>query len=145
MALEFEGRDHTWAELGEFAAAIRAALSQAGVERGDVIGWVALNVPSTVASLAALTLSECCAACINAHMGSAVLADEIRENRFPAIIADQGFWETRGITEAVRDAGTAGLEVGWDASGWSVVPRAGLERVIEGPHRDRMPLVAMDA
>lgn len=144
MALEFEGDDYSWGDLSAVASAIDVELIRLGVVPGDVVGWVALNVPASIAALAALLMSQRCAACINPHMGPVMLTDELRLQRFVAIVAEQSFWEIEGVEQAAKDAGSAALEVAWDGSGWNVSLRPDLEVVGLGPHRQPMPGVALE-
>jgi crotonobetaine/carnitine-CoA ligase len=54
VAMEFEGRRWTYAELGEFVARWRAWLAARQVGAGDGVAVMALNNPNTVALLFAL-------------------------------------------------------------------------------------------
>jgi long-chain acyl-CoA synthetase len=137
-ALEYEDSQYSWGELGTMAAAIGQAVADAGGKDHDVVGWVASNTPDAVATLAGLMLTEHCAAIINPHMAPKILAEEIRQQRFPVIAGSAQFWAIPGLVEAAKDVGTAGLVV--DCQSDAVArPYPGLEKVGPGPHRDPMP------
>lgn len=138
-AIEFEGTTSSWAQVEALADAICAALHDAGVKPHDVVGWAAENLPGAIAGKAGLAMHGHCCALINPHLPPQIHAREIREQRFPAIIASSHFWETEGVVEAAREAGTAGLVVTLDASGGTVRAVEGLEKVGPGKHRDPMP------
>jgi acyl-CoA synthetase (AMP-forming)/AMP-acid ligase II len=138
-ALEFEGVTYSWAQIEALGDAIVKAAHDAGAKDHDVIGWVAENLPGAIAGKAGLAMHEHCCALINPHMPPKIHAREIREQRFPVIVGSSHFWATEGLIEAARDAGTAGLLVTLDASGGTVTPVAGIEKVGPGKHRDPMP------
>jgi long-chain acyl-CoA synthetase len=137
-ALEYEDSQYSWGELGTMAASIGQAVADAGAKDHDVVGWVASNTPDAVATLAALMLTEHCAAIINPHMAPKILAEEIRQQRFPVIAGNAQFWAIPGLVEAAKSVGTAALVV--DCGNDQVArPYPGLEKVGPGPHRDPMP------
>ena len=138
-ALEFEGITYSWAQVEALADAICSALYEAGVKPHDVVGWVAENQPGAIAGKAGLAMHGHCCALINPHLPPQVHAREIREQRFPAIIGSQHFWDVDGAIEAAREVGTAGLVVKLDGNGGTVRAVAGLEKVGPGKHRDPMP------
>jgi acyl-CoA synthetase (AMP-forming)/AMP-acid ligase II len=138
-AVEFDGSSYTWAELAAASEAVVRGLSSVGLRDSDVVGWAAQNSLPAVASLAALILTEHCAAIINPHLGPGILAEEIEEQRFPAIVGDPKFWAIPGVAEAAKRAGSAGLVVTWSGTAVNVQAQPGLERVGSGPHRPPMP------
>ena len=144
LAMEFNSRSFSWAEVARASEHVAATLPALGVEAADVIGWVGQNSPSAVASLIGLALSEHCAAILNPHSGAQALSDEVERQRFPAIIGDPGFWAIPGVAEAAKKAGSAGLVVTWEEVGMSLTSHPGLERVGPGPHRSPMPEIVIE-
>jgi len=143
-ALEYEGVEHSWAELGALADAVIAAARDAGLEEHGVVGWVAENTAGSVATYAGCMLHEHCAALINPHMAPKILAQELREQKFPVVVGSKHFWDVEGLVEAARDAGTAAFVVSLDDTGGSVTAIPGLEKVGPGSHRDPMPGIVIE-
>jgi acyl-coenzyme A synthetase/AMP-(fatty) acid ligase len=138
-AVEFEGTSHSWAEVEALADAICAAIHGAGVKPGDVVGWVAENLPGAIAAKAGLAMHGHCCALINPHLPPQIHAREILEQRFPVIVGSDHFWATEGVIEAARAVGTAGFIISLDSQGGTVRAVEGLEKVGPGKHRDPMP------
>jgi acyl-coenzyme A synthetase/AMP-(fatty) acid ligase len=143
-ALEFEGAQYNWGELGGIAGAIFGAIKETGCKEHDVVGWAAQNSPSAVASLAALVLSEHCIGIINPHMAAKILSGELLTQRFAVIVGDQRFWDIPGIAAAAKEAGSAGIVLTWKGSTAAVAPYPGLEHVGAGPHRPPMPEMVLE-
>jgi acyl-CoA synthetase (AMP-forming)/AMP-acid ligase II len=143
-AIEFEGDQYSWGELGTLADVIARELSGRGVTSGDVVGWVASNTPATVAAQMSLLLHDYCAAILNPHLGQAVQCGEITNQRFPAIVADPGFWRDPAIIAAAREAGSIGLQVEWNRANALVSVVPGLERLGAGAHRVPMPDIVIE-
>lgn len=139
FALEFERESYSWGELGAVAGEIGILLAERGVEAGAVVGWIASNTPTAIAALTALAITDRCAGAINPHAAPRVLADDIRQQRFPAIVGDASFWSTPGVIEAAGEAGSLGIEVAWSKGERRVRPVDGIGSVGPGPHRPPMP------
>jgi long-chain acyl-CoA synthetase len=138
-ALEYEGVEHSWAQVAALADKIVATAREAGLQEHDPIGWVAENTAGSVAVLAGCMLNEHCAALLNPHMAPKILAQELREQKFAVVAGSSHFWDVEGLIDAARDAGTVGLLVDLSASGGSVTAIPGLEKLGPGKHRDPMP------
>ena len=138
-AIDFEGEGFSWGTLSSVAGEIGDVLDKLAVGQGAVVGWDATNHPTAIAALVALIVSERCAAAINPHAAAATLADDIRTQRFPAIVGGSAFWQTPGVVQAACEVGSAGIEIRWNGNQHSIELVAGLETVGAGPHRAPMP------
>lgn len=136
-AIEAEDGRVTWGELASAAAAIDAALNNAGVAGDAPVGWAARNRPAAVAAFVALIASGRMVVPLRPNFALATFRDDISAQRLPAVIGDPDDWSGEGVIEAARAAGSAAIEISGPTLSVRRLP--GLERVGPGPHRETMP------
>lgn len=140
FAIEFEGGSSTWGQLDMVRRAVIDELAKHDLPIGSVIGWVASNIPSTIATLIASITGGYSAGTINPNLPQQALVEELQDQRFPVIVGSPEFWAVPGLAYAARDAGSAGIEVDWRGGAAFVVrPVAGLEDIGPAPHRAPQP------
>lgn len=67
-AIEFAGRQYTFAQLDRDAAALRAALTEAGLRPGDRVALLSANSYAFVKAFLAIVTAGCAAAVLPAHL-----------------------------------------------------------------------------
>jgi acyl-CoA synthetase (AMP-forming)/AMP-acid ligase II len=142
-AVEFEGRWHSWGELGAVASALDAALGEAGLGPHVPVGLLLRNTPDMIGAMLGTLASQRCIVTLNPHQGDAKLAHDVGELRAPVIVAHAVDWRRPGFLEAARESGALGLEL--DAALEPPLrPVPGLERIGRGPHRAPSAGVAVE-
>jgi len=140
-AVEFEGRWHSWGELGAIASALDAELSAAGLGPGTPVGMLLRNTPELIGAALGALASERCVVTLNPHQGDAKLAADLRALQLPAIVGLADDWARAEVRAAAE--GALGLEL-TRRPGAPLALVAGLEKPGAGPHRENAPGVAIE-
>jgi acyl-CoA synthetase (AMP-forming)/AMP-acid ligase II len=130
-AIEYQGKWYPWRFLSTLAAQIDAELTRAGIGKGEGVGLLAANLPTSVAALAALVMSGRPAVFINPNRPAAQLAAELAEMRLRAFTTDAAYWKPGPVVDALRATGTIGLVLDGESAKVSLYP--GLEKPGAGP------------
>lgn len=139
MAFDFQGQTYSWQSVSDMVAALGQCLTQLGIAPTERVGFIAHTRPHHVACLWGLLIHGRVASMIYGYQAPAKLAADIRELRYPLVIADAGDW-TDATVAAARACGSAGLSI--SAAGIEWVP--GLEAVGAGAERRTLPGIAVE-
>ena len=108
IAMSSAGVDVTFNELDRKVDAIAGTLrNQLGVRTGDRIGWIGLNDPAQIASLAALMRIGAIMVPLNYRLAAAELATTLADAGASLLIADDTFASiasTLGVRAISRDS-----------------------------------------
>ena len=108
IAVSGAGSDVTYRELDRKVSAITAALrNELGVRAGDRVGWIGLNDPAQLASLAALMRIGAIMVPLNYRLAAAELARTLADAGASLLIADDTFASiasTLGVRSIDRDS-----------------------------------------
>jgi acyl-CoA synthetase (AMP-forming)/AMP-acid ligase II len=140
-AVEFEGRWHSWGELGEIARALDAELCAAGLGAGTPVGLFLRNTPELVGAVLGVLISERCVVTLNPHQGDAKLAADLRALRLSAIAGLPEDWARPEVRSAAE--GALGLVLG-RRPGIPLERVTGLEKPGAADHRERAPGTAIE-
>jgi len=145
-AIEFEGRWHSLREFGTLLARLDELLIGCGLGARTRIGLVARNRPMLVGAFAAMLATQRCVIMIYSAQSAEAIANDIRELRLPAVIADAEDW-TAPVMAAAREVGTLGFALTHDERAVITVSEAG-ERDVAARRADVRsaadPAVAME-
>lgn len=114
-AMEFKGRVFNGSEIAGNADRTQALLDGAGIAPRASIGVVVRNKPLHAAAMLGLLTGDRWLTTIYAMQAPASIAQELRDSRFAAVIADRIDW-TPEVVEAARECGTLGLVLDLDAA-----------------------------
>jgi acyl-coenzyme A synthetase/AMP-(fatty) acid ligase len=112
--LEFERRTFTKGEYAAFADRAVALLDHAGVDPRLSVGVIVRNRPLNAAAMLGLIYSDRWLTSIYAMQSPESIAQDIRESRFAAIIADSSDWSAPALA-AARDIGAIGIRLDLEA------------------------------
>lgn len=132
-AIEFQGRWHSWGELGTIVGAIETALAAAGIPEGSRVAGILRNTPETAAALVSIITSSRCMVTLNPMMPDEKLAQDITALQAPVIFALPTDWARPAIREAAFASGALCLEL----TGSAEAPVRVLQALGEGPFRSR--------
>lgn len=139
MAFDFQGRTYNWQSVSDMVAQLGECLTQLGIAPTERVGFIAHTRPHHVACLWGLLIHGRVASMIYGYQAPAKLAADIRELRYPLVIADARDW-TDATVAAARACGSAGLSI--SAEGIARVP--GLATIGAGVERHRRPGIAVE-
>lgn len=109
--LAFEGIWWSWADEAKIGSGIAQIYKDHSLDAEGQIGLLLRNRPGLfLASRQVLTLRGTIVT-LNAAQGEALLADEIRNMRLPAIAATEQDWRRSGLLGAAQDAGSLAIVV----------------------------------
>ena len=132
-SMDYRGHVFTKGEIAALADHTLALLDQAGIEKGASIGVIVRNRPLHAAAMLGLIVGDRWLTTIYVIQSVQAIAEELRESRFAAVIADVVDWSPE-VVAAAREAGTVGLRLDLDArQPIAVLPE--LARLGEGPFR----------
>lgn len=140
-ALHFDEQSFAWQDLRLAADALDAVMTAADIPAGLPIGWIASNLPPTVAGALGIAISDRCISPINPMQPAASLAAEIIELQMAAIVGDRKSWSSELIA-AAHKAGTAGFMVSLEPPSAEMI----VDPKIPGPagYRDIGPEIFME-
>jgi long-chain acyl-CoA synthetase len=124
-AIEFEGRWHPMREFGALLARLDELLCAYGLVAHTRIGLIARNRPAHVGAFGALLATQRCVIMIYSAQSAEAIANDVRNLRLPAVVADAQDW-TPEVTAAARAAGTFGFALTHDERAVLAVPTAGV-------------------
>jgi acyl-CoA synthetase (AMP-forming)/AMP-acid ligase II len=119
---------------------LNAKLDALELPQGAAIGCVLRNQPGQIGALLGVLVGERCVVTLNPVIPDEKLADDIRRQKPPVIVANAQDWAREPVRRAAQDIGALGLLVGGEEP-LAVV--AGLETVGPGPHMPPQPGVAI--
>ena len=119
--IEFEKSWWTYGQVQRIAAAVDAALTEAGIGAGGRVGVVVESRPELVAAILAILSTDRCLVTMSPLMPPDRLAADITLSEVPVFIASPSVLDRPGVLDA---AGAAGLVLGLGADG-NVGPVAG--------------------
>lgn len=129
--------------LTDVAKEIDNILKANGLGEGTPIGLVARNRVPQVGALFGLIAGRRTVVMLHAYQAPSKLAEEIRNLRLPAVLADEQDWAGEGMKEAAQAAGSIGVVLKTAETGAvSLLP--GLEKPGPGPHHKSDPDVAIE-
>lgn len=127
--LHFDGRWYTWGWLGRAVEQFDEMLGAAGFGEDLKVGVVVRNRPAIVRTIAATLATRRCLVTLSSAIPVASLAEEIQAMELPVVVAAVGDWQDARLGEAVRAAGSLGIEVGDGEPAYRIVVPA------DGPPR----------
>lgn len=133
-AIYFRDETYSWGELGEAAAAVAARLSEAGLSRGDAVGWSARNHPDAVAAALGILTGGFYLNPLNPNDPLGKRAADVGRLRPAAVVEMADHW-TPEIEAELRGYGAVGVEITLRPQ-MRVALRPGLERRGQGPFRE---------
>jgi len=142
-AVEFEGRWHSWGELAAWIEGFDRVLATAGIGPDEAVGVLLRNRPAIVGALLAVLATRRCVVSLNPMQGPEKLARELRSLRLPAVVAHRDDWADARLREVAGEIGGVAVEMAEEPAA-SCVALPGMEARRGGPHRDRLPGVAVE-
>lgn len=114
-AMDFKGRVFTGGEIAGLADRTLALLDTAGIEQRASIGVVVRNKPLHAGAMLGLLTGDRWLTTVYAMQAPGSIAQELRDSRFAAVIADRIDW-TPEVVAAARECGTFGLVLDLEAA-----------------------------
>lgn len=134
--VEYKGRVLSKGDYAAVADRVVEMLDEAGIARGMSIGVILRNRPLHAACVLGLIANERWLTSIYVIQSPEAIAQEMRDSRFAAVIADTQDW-TDHAREAALACGTLGVVLDHGQGQAEALRLAsGLERVGEGPFRE---------
>ena len=124
--IEFRGVWYSWGQLGRTIGAIRTAMRQLGLGRDARIGVMVRNRPSALSAVLAVVAEDCCMVSINPLLPEERLIADLRTLKLGLVAAETADLERPGVLDALRESGSAVVELCGILDGARLVP--GLER-----------------
>ncbi|HEX2813963.1 MAG TPA: AMP-binding protein [Sphingopyxis sp.] len=119
--IDFEGRDYSWREIAKTVRAIEAALADMGLPEDARVGVMLRNRPGHVAAIVAVLSTDRCLVTLNPILPDGRLFADVDGLGLPAVIADATDLARPGLSDALRRAGSAVIEIGPRLEGVRVV------------------------
>lgn len=119
--IDFEGRDYSWREIAKTVRAIEAALADMGLPEDARVGVMLRNRPGHVAAIVAVLSTDRCLVTLNPILPDGRLFADVEGLGLPAVIADATDLARPGLSDALRRAGSAVIEIGPRLEGVRVV------------------------
>ena len=136
-AVFYEGQTWTWGDFARIHDGLRDALNGAGVAGGEGVALVLRQRPHCFGAYVSVLGMRRCAVLATPIQPDAAIREDLETLRPAVLVADAQDWRRTGFREALRAAGTLGIELTTDRQQpVRVVP--GLER--PGPGRHYEPL-----
>lgn len=139
MAFDFKGKSYNWDYVNHFVDALERRLDALGIVSGERVGLIAHTRPHHVACLWGLLIHGRVASMIYGYQSAIKMASDIRQMRYPLIIADAHDWNPVTIA-AAREAGSAALSISAEGVRW-VEDLTGVGLTTD---RSRLPEVAVE-
>jgi len=119
--IDFEGCDYSWREIARAVRAIEAALADMGLPEDARVGVMLRNRPGHVAAIVAVLSTDRCLVTLNPILPDGRLFADVEGLGLPAVIADATDLARPGLSDALRRAGSAVIEIGPRLEGVRVV------------------------
>lgn len=113
--MDFKGRFFTGGEIAGYADHTLALLAAAGIPERAAVGVIVRNKPLQAAAMLGLLTGDRWLTTVYAMQTPGSIAQELRDTRFAAVIADRIDW-TPEVVAAARECGTVGLVLDLDAA-----------------------------
>lgn len=139
MAFDFAGKVYSWQSVSNYVEALGECLETLGVATDECVGLIAHTRPHHVTCLWGLLIHGRVASMIYGYQSPAKMAADIRQMRYPLVIADAEDWNSLTIA-AAREVGSAGLSISAEGINWV----EGLTRAGADTDRRRLPGVAVE-
>ena len=114
LALRFDGRSYSRAELRAAVREIADMLAAAGLCDGAPVAWLARNSPELIAASLALLTTGRTMCVVNPHETPGMIAARLRDLAMPAVVGVAQDWSSE-VREAVAAYGGVGLRLDLDA------------------------------
>ncbi len=124
--IDFRGTWHSWGELGATIAAIQQALAEIGLGPAARVGVMVRNRPSALAAVLTAVAEDACMVSINPLLPDERLTQDLRGLKLGVVVAESADLARPGVVDALREAGTAVIDLPGILEGARLVP--GLER-----------------
>src|SRR3546814_547727 len=131
--MDYKGRFYTAGDMAALSDRVAALLAAAGVDPENAVGIVLRNRPLHACAVLAVVAEGLGLTTVYSMQSPEMIAKEIEESRFAAIIADEQDW-TEPVIEAARAAGAAGIVLRLDAPE-PIAPLPGLGRKGKGARK----------
>lgn len=113
--MDYRGLVFSKGDIAGLADRTLALLDEAGVPRGAAVGVIVRNRPLHAAAMLGLIAGDRWLTTIYAMQSPQAIAEELRESRFAAVIADAIDWSPE-VVSAAAEVGTLGLKLDLDAA-----------------------------
>lgn len=139
MAIDFNGKIYSWQFVGNLINTLGNLFNEAGIRHQERVGFVAHTRPHHVACLWGFFVHGRVPSMIYGYQSPQKIASDIRQLRYPLIVADERDWTNETIAAAM-ECGSAGISISDTAVRWV----EGLEQVGEGVDRTVLPGIAVE-
>lgn len=109
--IEYRREWHTWGDLAHSIDSIRACLQQLDLGHGTRIGVFVRNRPDALAAILTTIREDACMVSLNPLLPDARLLADLRGLRLPVVVGESSEFEREGALDAIREAGTAIIEL----------------------------------
>lgn len=120
--IDFEGVDYSWGEIADNVQAIEAALDEMGLPEDARVGVMLRNRPGHLAAINAVLSTDRCLVSLNPVLPDTRLFADVEGLNLPVIIADASDVARPGLTDALKRAGSAVIEIGPRLEGVRTLP-----------------------
>ena len=110
--IDFEGIEYSWAQLAETVGAIEAALQALELPEDCRVGIMLRNRPGHIAAIIAVLSTDRCLVSLNPILPDEKLFADVEGLSLPVVIADATDLARAGLTESLKRAGSAVIEIG---------------------------------
>ncbi len=109
--IDYQGQWYSWGQLADTIEAIRGELRKIDLGRDTRVGVMVRNRPSTFAAVLTAVADDASMISINPLLPDDRLAQDVTDLALPVIIGQTADIERPGILEAIREAGSAVIEL----------------------------------
>ncbi len=109
--IEYHGQWYSWGRLGDTIAEVRAALQQIGLGADSRVGVMLRNRPSAFAAVLTAVAEDACMVSINPLLPDERLSADLKDLKLPVVIGELEDLERPGVIEALKEAGSAVIEL----------------------------------
>lgn len=110
--IDFDGVDYSWGQIANRVTEIEAALDAMGLPTDARVGVMLRNRPGHVAAIIAVLSTDRCLVSLNPILPDEKLFADVAGLSLPVIIADATDVARSGLTDALKLAGSAVIEIG---------------------------------
>ena len=119
--IDFEGIEYSWAQLAATVGAIEAALQALQLPEDCRVGIMLRNRPGHIAAIIAVLSTDRCLVSLNPILPDEKLFADVEGLSLPVVIADATDLARAGLTESLKLAGSAVIEIGHRLEGARLV------------------------
>lgn len=109
--IDFQGKWYSWEALAATIESIRTQLRALGLAGDARVGVLVKNRPSSFAAVLTAVADDVCLVSINPLLPDDRLARDLGALKLPVLIAEQDDLERPGILDALKEAGSAVIEL----------------------------------